>query len=559
MPVMGRVFSSRVLLAACGALMVLLAALAVLQYRWSARVAAADARRETESLESAAALFTKEISGVIAQATVFLQEDAWAAMSAGKPVRGVPDLLAEVYFLKVSPDGKAAAQRLQEDGSFTPSPAPDWLDTTRWAVRWQDKPQALITPIYDVQSASSFENEEMRILKTFRWRPDRFFAARLDESYLRETLFPSMIRRSFGASAVEQYDFAVASAERPDDLLYGSATRIDLRARFGATPNRLAYWRIGVRERPSQRSGVIVQHRERIIGAGPEPPSFEEAPGIWELQISRKGGPLADAFEQRRRRELLVAFGIEALLLAAVAFLVIGVRRMQRLADQKMQFVAGVSHELRTPVSAIAMLARNQADGLVTDPERIRQYGELIHQQSRRLNETVEQTLQFAGIHSGLRPAPRNPVALPPILEEVVDGRRREIEEKGFELELALDAGLPQVSVDAALIRTAVDNLLSNALKHAESGRWMRLSADLAAGAKAIRIRLEDRGPGVGAEDREEIFQPFRRGRAATDDQIPGSGLGLSLVRSAAEAHGGTVTLESEPGRGSVFTLRLPL
>src|SRR5581483_368207 len=150
-------------------------------------------------------------------------------------------------------------------------------------------------------------------------------------------------------------------------------------------------------------TAVFVQSVQTIVTKGSPSLANLYGAGIWELDIAHRGVPLTVAFERTKQRDLLLSLGVESLLLAAIAFLVIGARRMQRLADQKMQFVAGVSHELRTPVSAIAMLSRNQADGLVTGPERVKQYGELIHQQSRRLNEMVEQTLEYAGIHSGLR------------------------------------------------------------------------------------------------------------------------------------------------------------
>ena len=560
MPVMGRAFSSRLLLAICGALMVLLIALAVLQYRWSDRVAQADLQREREYLESASTLFSREVAGVIAQATVFLQEDALAALSSGKPTPALPDILEEVYFLELSADGASTAQRLTDGGSFTPSPLPEWLGSPRCAMLLQDKPPTLITPVYDALTDSSFADGETRILRTFRWRPDRCFVARLDEAHLREALFPDILRQTFGEAASSEYEFAVASVADPDELVFGEPVRADFQKRFGSTPNRLTVWQSSTAELSPRPSGMIVERRERIIGVGAETPAPPDPRAeIWELQVSRKGGPLAEAFEQRRRRELALAFGIEGLLLAAVAFLLVGVRRLQLLAEQKMQFVAGVSHELRTPASAIAMLARNQADGLVTEPDKVRQYGELIHQQSRRLNETVEQTLQFAGIHSGFRRPQKNRIALRPILEEVVEARRDEMQRSGVELELAIDDDLPEAAIDAGLVRTAVDNLLSNALKHAESGRWIRLSVSRAPNADEVRISVEDRGPGIDPNDKEEIFQPFWRGRAAMDGQVPGSGIGLSLVRTAAEAHGGAVTVESQPGRGSVFTLHLPL
>ena len=269
--------------------------------------------------------------------------------------------------------------------------------------------------------------------------------------------------------------------------------------------------------------------------------------------------PLAQAFEQTRRRDLLLSIAVEAFLLAAIVFLVLGAQRMQRLADQKMRFVAGVSHELRTPVSAIAMLSRNQQDGLVAGADKVKLYGELIHQQSRRLNEMVEQTLQYAGIHSGLRRPLRNPVDLAALIREAVEARRDQLTAAGFAVEIAISPDLPTVSGDAALLHTAFDNLLTNALKHAGSGRWIRVGADFAAAHKEVRISVVDRGEGIDPADRAGIFEPFARGRAAMEAQIPGSGLGLSLVRSAAEAHHGAVTLESQPGRGSTFTLHLPV
>jgi signal transduction histidine kinase len=205
------------------------------------------------------------------------------------------------------------------------------------------------------------------------------------------------------------------------------------------------------------------------------------------------------------------------------------------------------------------MLSRNQADGLVAGAERVRQYGELIHQQSRRLNEMVEQALAYAGIHSGLRRAAKHAIDVRRLIEEAVDARREELARAGIEVEMAVASDLPPVSGDAALLRTAFDNLLDNAGKHAGGGRWIRVSAASSAAGREVRIGVEDRGAGIDPADQAEIFEPFCRGRAAVEAQIPGSGLGLSLVRSAAEAHRGTVTLVSQPGRGSTFTLHLPV
>jgi signal transduction histidine kinase len=145
------------------------------------------------------------------------------------------------------------------------------------------------------------------------------------------------------------------------------------------------------------------------------------------------------------------------------------------------------------------------------------------------------------------------------LIEDAVNDRREELSQSGFQVEITVDPNVPAVAGDARLLRTAFENLLSNAQKHAAGGRWIRVSAVYSKPENEVRVSVEDRGAGIPEDDRSEIFEPFYRGRTAVESQIPGSGLGLSLVRSAAEAHRGTVTVVSEPGRGSTFTLHLPV
>ncbi len=555
---MGRSFGSRALLAIGGALVILLAGLAAVQYRWSTRVAAADAQRETEHLESAASLFAGEFNGMVGQATRFLQNDAWAALQSHERLAGVPKLIGELYYLDIPSQGAPKVEQLTAGGLFQPSPAPAWMAIPHCATLAIEEPTALVAPVYDIAAAESRSASGTRILKTFRWRPDRCFVARIDESYLRGTLFPQLIRQSFGERAAAEYDFAVVSHDRPDRAFYGGPLRADLRKQFFSVPNPLAL-RGPSGVSPPGGQAVFVQRVETLTAKGPADLADFFGPGIWELEVAHKGVPLATAFERTARRELLLSLLVESLLVAAIVVLVLGARRMQRLADQKMRFVAGVSHELRTPVSAIGMLSRNQADGLVTGPERVKQYGELIHQQSRRLNEMVEQALQYAGIQSGLRRPAKDDVDVRRLIEESVAARREEMARAGIEVEIAASPDLPPVMGDAKLLQTAFDNLLSNAQKHAAGGRWIRVSTAYSAAAREVSISVEDRGAGIDPASQAEIFEPFCRGQAAIEAQIPGSGLGLSLVRSAAEAHRGSVTLESGPGRGSTFTMHLPV
>lgn len=536
---MSRSFSSRMLLAICGALVVLLGALIAMQYQWSVRVAAADVQREKEHLDSSASLFASQFNELASQATQFLREDAWTTVQRGEMLASTPKLFGEVYYIEVPEQGRERVRRLSANGLFTPAPRPDWLTNSpcaRLVIEW---PPAIVVGIYDAGAASS---------RQMRTSQERCFVARIDQAYLTARLFPQLFRQSFGETAVQEYDFAVVIPDRPHDLLYGAPVRPDLRRRFFSPLATL----------PPSHSLVVRDTADAFMRGQPGAP-MGWSRGIWELEVAHKGTPLATALKQRSRRVLLFSLGLEVLLVTVIVFLVIGSRNMQRLADQKMRFVAGISHELRTPVAAIAMLSRNQADGLAAGPDRVKQYGELIHQQTRRLSDMIEQTLQYAGVHSDLRRRVHEQVDMRSLVREAVEERRAELEGNGIEVEMALSEDLPPLSGDTKLLRTAVDNLLDNAGKHAAGGRWIRVTTVYSAAEKEVQVAVEDRGAGIDPAEETEIFEPFSRGRAAMETNAPGSGLGLSLVRSSAQAHRGAVTLVSEPGRGSTFTLHLPV
>ena len=284
------------------------------------------------------------------------------------------------------------------------------------------------------------------------------------------------------------------------------------------------------------------------------------ASGPWRLLVQHSAGSLDAAVAAARRRNLWLSFGILAVLAASVGLIVVNARRSERLAAQQMDFVAAVSHELRTPLAVIRSAAQNLSAGVVHEPAQARRYGELIETEGRRLTEMVEQVLEYAGLDAHRRPPLAHVVDPGALVSDSVSSCSALFDAEGFDVNVVVAPNLPAVAADEGALRRAVTNLLMNALKHAASGRSVAVDVRPASpsSGSAVEIAVTDRGPGIPAEDLGHIFEPFYRGRPATEQQIHGNGLGLSLVQRIAEAHGGRVTVKSAPGAGATFTLHLP-
>jgi signal transduction histidine kinase len=269
---------------------------------------------------------------------------------------------------------------------------------------------------------------------------------------------------------------------------------------------------------------------------------------------------MADATALYWRRDLLLGFGVLLVLAASMALVLVWTQRIRRLAKMQMDFVAGVSHELRTPVSVISSAAENLADGVVGSSAQVKQYGALIRNEAQRLAAMIGQVLLFAATRNENQQYYPCPVALGEIIGSAVADLAHLTEASGFTVEKDVASGLPAIMADPKALARCLQNLMTNALKYASSGRWMAIRAQPGTGADAgeILITVQDRGQGIAAEEIPHIFEPFYRGNAARESQTHGTGLGLSLAKEAAEAMGGKLTVASRLGEGSTFTLHFP-
>jgi signal transduction histidine kinase len=275
--------------------------------------------------------------------------------------------------------------------------------------------------------------------------------------------------------------------------------------------------------------------------------------------VRHHGGSLAEAVEGVRRRNLGVGLGILLLLGTAAVVLAVGAQRARRLARQQLEFVAGVTHEIHTPLAAIRSAGQNLADGVVSETQQVRRYGDLIQKEGGRLTALVAQVLDFAGIESGSRAYSADPVELGPLVDKVVGDLSLVLEQAGMTVEIHVAEDLPEIRGDESALRRALENLITNAAKFGRKGGWIGIRASVAPDLRTVALRVEDRGPGIPKSERGRVFEPFYRGRGAQQTQAPGSGLGLSFVRHVVEAHGGRVHVEPRDDGGTAMVMELPI
>jgi signal transduction histidine kinase len=233
------------------------------------------------------------------------------------------------------------------------------------------------------------------------------------------------------------------------------------------------------------------------------------------------------------------------------------VNRDMKMAEERSQFIAGVSHELRTPLTAIRMYAETLAMGRADSPEVSKQYIETILTEGERLSRLVDNVLDFAKIEQGKRLYRFRRCSLQEVVRTAVQTLERPLAEQGFTVKMDIDAAVPELQADSDALMRAVLNLLSNAMKY--SGKSREIDVRLAVRRQLAVIRIRDHGFGLPESEQEQIFEKFYRAPQPDGQSVPGTGLGLTLVKHVAEEHGGGVEVKSAPGEGSTFSLVLPL
>ncbi len=248
---------------------------------------------------------------------------------------------------------------------------------------------------------------------------------------------------------------------------------------------------------------------------------------------------------------------IDLMLGAGLVLVYSNMRREIQLAKLKSDFVANVSHELKTPLALIRLFAETLELGRVPTQDKAREYYRVINKESQRLTQLINNVLDFSRIEAGRKEYRFERADIAAIVREVLEAYQYPMEQQGFTLEVRVADDLPAVEVDKEALGQAIVNLLNNAIKYSRDQKHITIEARQEDGH--VRISVSDRGIGIAKSEQRKIFEKFYRAEDSLVHETKGSGLGLALVRHIMEAHGGEAEVESSPGKGSTFTLMLPL
>jgi len=306
---------------------------------------------------------------------------------------------------------------------------------------------------------------------------------------------------------------------------------------------------------------VVGEDKKEIFATGSAPTQYDVTVAFapvfprWQLAAGYNGLTIAELARRNFATTLLLDGVTLAVLLAGILLTLRAATREVRLAQAKSSFVSNVSHELKTPLSLIRLFAEMLELGRTTSKEKEHEYHRIIHRESRRLTQLINNILDFSKIEAGRKDYQFAPCNVSAIVEDVVKTYEYQITSSGFELTTHLEPCLPLARVDADAIAQAVLNLLNNAIKYSPDIKKIEVRV-LGRDGK-IAIEVADQGIGIPRSEHEKIFEKFYRVNNDLVHTARGTGLGLSLVQHIVQAHNGKIVVDSMPGSGSRFTILL--
>ncbi len=294
----------------------------------------------------------------------------------------------------------------------------------------------------------------------------------------------------------------------------------------------------------------IVDHRMRFSGSG----FFDN----WTLNLAFLESPVSVAYNATLVKNLFVLGFAMLFLTGSLIFMFVTAQRERRLAQTQANFLANVTHELKTPLAVMQAAGENISDGRVTEPKRLKQYGDHIYNESIRLKGMIEKLLDVARVDSGQNLAKAAPYSLHDLMTSYLEENRAYVEKKGFEVKFTSDHENALCLVDKDHIETIISNLTENAIKYSRDEKFIEYQ--VTSDNKYVYLSISDHGIGIPKKEQKNIFKKFYRveNSDTTSSKIKGHGLGLSIVKNMVDLNKGSIEVKSNPDDGTTFIVRFP-
>ncbi len=298
---------------------------------------------------------------------------------------------------------------------------------------------------------------------------------------------------------------------------------------------------------------IIFFDKELLEFAAP----YEQHREIWGVRTSYGPLPIPEIVSASTRPQQALMI-VLAVAMALGVFLVAGAAaREVRVAELKSNFVASVSHDLKTPLALIQLFAETLELGRVRTPERAQEYYRIINGEAKKLTRLIENILDFSRMEAGLRPYRMEPADLSESVNKVLARMETQFSQGNFVVTPRIETDLPRILADEGAAEQAIENLLANAMKYSGENKEIVVEAKRANGH--IVVSVTDHGIGISRREQSRIFRKFYRVQRELGGGPQGTGLGLAIVDHTMRGHGGYVRVESEPERGSTFSLYFPI
>jgi signal transduction histidine kinase len=491
------------------------------------------------------------------------------------------------------PDGFGGGQRSGQapgDQSFqrrSPAQFGQRLRSRSYSPGAQPPPESFFPWLIDEHIpalAHQIERERRPHSNESRLEPSelRWIVIVLNRDVLGQHILPELVQRYFGKTEHSSYEIAVVDSNAQASELYTSDPGFTRRKDFVPDGALNFFGRpipiVAGRESllrgmlaPSMPASKPASALSDSINSSTgfheeglphiEPIHYTQSDRDWEVVAKHREGSVEAAVAALSRRNLIFNFAVLLVLAGTMAMIIATSQRARRLGELQMNFVANVSHELRTPLTGIVSAAQNIADGLIDDKEKLTRYGKAIIGEAQQLGDLIEQILLFSATQKDRYRYHFQPVDIAELVDSTLQANAALIQSARITVEREVQPDLPTVSADPKALSQCLQNLIGNAIKYGGDNHWLGIrafSVNDSNGKMEIRVSISDRGIGISKADQVHIFEPFYRSSEVTAAQIHGNGLGLPLAKTITEDMGGRLTVQSNPGKGSTFTLHLP-